>query len=315
MAYRLKAGESVPEGLKRVAREELESAAAGLEHTSAAKRDEAIHEARKSLKKTRAILRMVRDELDDVYARENRRLRDTGQRLSGFRDAGVIIETFDGLRQKYAGDLKGNSLGGIRLRLLASKRENERRTPIVATLKEIAATIRTAGNQIGKWPLHVDGFEAIAPGLENTFRAGRDAMDRARRKDRPEDYHEWRKRTKDHWYHIRLLESLWTEMMEAYETSLKDLETWLGEDHNLVILHDRLQAQPDGYGSKQNVDLCLGLIARYQKELRKNSLSLGERIYEEKPSLFTRRMEHLWDAWQDQPKTLQEAQRAAHAGM
>ncbi len=72
---------------------------------------------------------------------------------------------------------------------------------------------------------------------------------------RPENYHDWRKRVKDHWYHVRLLESLWTEVLEAREASLKNLETWLGDDHNLVVLCDKLTNEPEKYGEADGVQL------------------------------------------------------------
>jgi len=122
-----------------------------------------------------------------------------------------------------------------------------------------------------------------------------------RKNPRPENYHEWRKRVKDHWYHVRLLESLWSDVMRAHEKSLKDLESWLGEDHNLVVLREKIVAEPNLYGAQEETDLVLDLIDKYQKELRDNSLLLGERIYEERPRQFMRRMKHLWRAWQAQP--------------
>jgi CHAD domain-containing protein len=65
--------------------------------------------------------------------------------------------------------------------------------------------------------------------LEETFRGGERALKRAKKRPRPESYHDWRKHVKDHRYHIRLLEGLWTDVMQAYEKSLKDLETELGD--------------------------------------------------------------------------------------
>jgi CHAD domain-containing protein len=134
---------------------------------------------------------------------------------------------------------------------------------------------------------------------------------RARNDPRPENYHELRKRVKDHWYHIRLLEDLWTDMMSAYEKSLKDLETWLGNDHNLVVLRGRIVAEPAFYGTEKDIDLILDLIDRYQNELRDKSLSLAERIYEKKPRELTRQMKHLWETWRHDPKRLEEPSTAA----
>ena len=75
MAYKFKAGESVPESIRRIVTEELESAADELDGAAGAKREEAIHEARKSVKKSRAILRLLRPELGATAKSENKALR------------------------------------------------------------------------------------------------------------------------------------------------------------------------------------------------------------------------------------------------
>ena len=63
MAYQLRSDESVPEGMGRIVREEFKSAAGQLKSRNGAKRDEAIHQARKSIKKIRGVLRLVQPEL------------------------------------------------------------------------------------------------------------------------------------------------------------------------------------------------------------------------------------------------------------
>lgn len=312
MAYRLRSDESVPAAIKRIASEELESAAAQLTGKGATDRDEAIHEARKSIKKVRALLRLMRPELGDTYAKENAQLRDIGRKLSEFRDAGAIIETFDSLREKYCGELKGNTLESIHRGLLERKKQAERDAGVGRVLRKLAAALRAAGRRLRVWQLLTDGFPAIAPGLERTFRRGQKAFAQVLAHPSPENYHEWRKRVKDHWYHVRLLEDLWTEVMQAYEKSLKELETWLGDDHNLVVLREKVVTEPAFYGRGKETDLFLSLVDKYEKELRDNALSLGERIYAEKPRQFTQRLGHLWNVWQVQPESLDELERQEH---
>jgi CHAD domain-containing protein len=275
-----------------------------LSRATAAGRDEAIHEARKSVKKTRALLRLMRPEMDDVYRRENARLRNIARRLSAYRDRAAIIETFDALKLKYQDELKGATLASIRRALVRGKREQQRGATLRAALRRIAAGLRAAAGRTARWPLKSDGFEALEPGLTATYRGARGAMAGARAHSRPEYCHEWRKRVKDHWYDIRLLEVLWTEVMEGYETSLKELETWLGDHHNLEVLRGTLEAHPAAYGRREDTDLCLDLIAKYQKELLRNALSLGERVYEERPGQFRTRMRSIWQSWQSEPKSL-----------
>jgi CHAD domain-containing protein len=306
LAYHLKSGESVPDGLRRLVREELRSAAAELSSSNTGDRDESIHEARKSVKKIRAVLRLVRPSLGDIYAAENARFRDTGRKLSEFRDAGAIIETFDQLRDKYRPELGTVTLRAIRTRLVKEKLERDQSADIEQVLARCASSLRGAIRRVRSWPFPHEGFAAIGPGFEATFRRGRQAMERARKHGSDEDFHEWRKAVKYHWYHIRLLEKSWTDVLTAYEKSLKDLETWLGDDHNLVVFRSRIEANPAAYGAPQTTTIAMGLIAKYQKELRANALSLGERIYLEKPVHFRHHMNGVWDAWKSQPKSMKK---------
>ena len=62
MEYRLKQGENVLEGVRRMAAEQLDKALAHL-GCQDGKRDEHIHEARKATKRLRALVRLVRGEL------------------------------------------------------------------------------------------------------------------------------------------------------------------------------------------------------------------------------------------------------------
>ena len=181
MAYRFKSGEPVPEGIKRIVREEIEAAARHLSGQGSADRDEAIHEARKSIKKIRGVLRLMRPELGDIYRTENALFRDIGLQLSQFRDAGASIETFDALRKRYCGEMDGRTLASIRRRLMARKKQAEQEANIAAVLASMAAALRQSEPAVSAWPLAKDGFPAIAPGLEATFREGQKAMSRARK--------------------------------------------------------------------------------------------------------------------------------------
>jgi CHAD domain-containing protein len=308
MAYRLERGESVITGVKRVVRDEI--ASAGTQLSGRKNRDAAIHEARKSIKKVRALVRLVGEELGHAGLRENRRLRDIARRLSEFRDDFAMIATFDDLKKKFSRQTAGK-LRSVRAGLVKKRNEADRKSDVRVVLDNAAAALGKVGKRAAAWPLTTDGYPAIGPGLEKTYRAGRSMLTRVRGNPSAKNCHTLRKRVKDHWYHVRLLESLWTDVMNAYEKSLKDLETWLGSDHNLAVLRDRIAADPAFYGSPHDIDLLFDLIDRYQKELRDQSISLAARIYEEKPREFRRRIRHLWDTWQHEPKALEQSPTAA----
>jgi len=79
MAFRLDKGAPTTDGLRRVVRKEFRKS---LKALSAQPDREAIHQARKSVKKIRSVLRLVREDLGRAYAKENRRLRTAAHCLS-----------------------------------------------------------------------------------------------------------------------------------------------------------------------------------------------------------------------------------------
>lgn len=307
MSYRLKAAETVPEGIKRIASEEIASAISQLTKSGGKQRDEAIHEARKSLKKIRAALRLVQPELGRVYRAENTRLRDLAHRLSEARDATAILEVFEAILQKYRGNLQPEAFGSIRRALVESKREAERRQKIEQLLRSTLTLFRAEAKRVEKLPLKNDGFSAISAGFEKRYRRGRKAMARAQKDPTSENFHEWRKRVKDHWYHVRLIENLWTGVLQAREAALKDLETWLGDDHNLTVLCGKLRNGVAG-SAENDLGLFLVVIDQHQKELREKAIALGRRVYNQKPAELRRDLARLWDAWKRQPEGVEKAQ-------
>jgi len=306
MAYRLKPGESVREGLRRIAREELTSAAGGLRQATARTRDEAIHEARKSVKKVRAILRLMRGELGSAYRTENRRLRDVARRLSIYRDGTVMIETLDQLGGHHQDERSARALSAMRRGLLENKRRQQRGPRMTNTMRRAGEALEAAAARVDRWRLVMDGPVALAPGMETAYRRGRARMAAARRHARPELCHEWRKRVKDHWYHLRLLENRWDAATRARERSLKELETWLGEHHNLEVLSERL-AEAASERRRNEAKLCRGMIRKVQRELRRKALALGQQLYGEPVELYRK---HLADLWRP-PRT---GSAGSHAG-
>jgi hypothetical protein len=102
---------------------------------------------------------------------------------------------------------------------------------------------------------------------------------------------------KDHWYHVKLLETLRAESLESREKDLREMQEWLGDDHNLTVLSEKLAAEPDQFGDAPAIAAVTALIDRAQKELRAKSLDAGTRLYVEKPAALTGRFAQLWDAW------------------
>src|SRR5919198_1946679 len=206
--YRLRRKESPIAGIRRVAESRADDALEQLREGIERNPDAAVHEARKDLKKLRSVLRLVRQDVgEDLYRRENVRYREAGSALSGARDAQVKLETLAALRERFnerfAEDelaLLGHALEAERERLAAPGGD-------ALALDRAMGAIDAGRDAIADWPLHTDDWSLIGPGLKRTYRRGRNRFADVRSEAGDEAIHEWRKRVKDLWYHVRLVRS------------------------------------------------------------------------------------------------------------
>ncbi|HOF38438.1 MAG TPA: CHAD domain-containing protein [Candidatus Hydrogenedentes bacterium] len=294
MAYALEASEAAAGGLKRVALEQLDQALASARNPGT-QRDEAVHDVRKCMKKLRAILRMAREELGEgVFKRENACFRDAAQRLSGLREAAVRMATAEKLQTHFGGQDSGLFIPLIsNLQALAEQARREHLDESDA-LCEVAAMLDGARARVDGWPLSGRGFSAVANGVRRIYQQGRKGLRLARKKATDEQFHEWRKAVKYLWYHGRLLQSIWPAMMSVLVEELDVLGDTLGQDHDLADLRVALIQTPALAGAPPAFETVLHLGAQRQDELRRAALSLGARLYAEKPRAFVDRLGVYW---------------------
>jgi CHAD domain-containing protein len=283
-AYRLREGEPLSDEIRRAARGRIEHAIDELRGGTDSTPEEAVHEARKDMKKLRALLRLARGELGkDVFARENACLRDAARELAGTRDSDVMLETLEALELPAGlGSELREAIQAARTAAGADEREAAARTA-VAMLKE-------ARRRVADWPLERDSFDAVADGLDRGYRRGRRAFRTALDEPSAEALHEWRKRVKDLWYHHTLLRELWPPVMSAVGDEAHELSDRLGDDHDLVVLAAWVHGHLDADGEFSEA------VIRRREELQAEAFALGARVYAEKPSAYLRRMKGLWAA-------------------
>jgi CHAD domain-containing protein len=269
MSYSINACEPVAQALKRVAREEARYAIAQL--TAGEDRHEAIHEARKCIKKLRALLRLLEPQLGNVAGNANRRLRDLGRTLSVLRDSAAMVETFDQLAEQYPGEMGLNRFGGVRERLVAAAGNAMSGADEQALAATAVAEFRKLARHVNLWRLSGEGFAVVADGFNASYEEGRKALRRAEKRPSTENVHELRKRAKDHWYHVRLMGPLWPAASEAYEKAMKDFQETLGDANNASVFLRNLAKDDDG--------LLREIVIRWRDKLRSQGLSAGSKIY------------------------------------
>lgn len=296
MAYRIEADETPEAGVKRIALEQLEKARGHLR--SQDDLDEAIHDARKRFKKIRAVVRLVRDEVgSDIYQASNATFRDAGRRLAPARDSQVLIETLDDLCEHYTGVLAPDAFAVIR------RQFHNRHAAILSSISDekvvdqVLAALGPAEETIMGWPIAATDFTAFDAGLHRVYKRGRKAMKAARVAPTAEKLHEWRKRVKYLWYHMRILRPAWPHVLGETADALHDLANLLGDDHDLAVLHDALCEDETLRADDASYHALLGLAEERRQELQAQAWPLGQRLYAESPADFTERIAAYWAAW------------------
>jgi CHAD domain-containing protein len=286
--YRLEEGEAVPTGVARIARGRIDHALDELRGKSQSSPEEAVHEARKDMKKLRALLRLVRGELGGkAFRRENAVFRDAGRELAGVRDADVMLATLHALEERHPGEL--SAAGALRQALEAHKIRTAAGSRVQASQAAIEM-LEEARRRVSTWPLERDGFEAVEGGLERVYREGRRAWRAAEDEPSMEALHEWRKRVKDLWYHSSILRETWKPVMTALADEAHELSDRLGDDHDLAVL--LAWAEEHGAGGTE----LEAVVASRRQELQDEAFAYGARLYADKPKVFAGRIGRWWRA-------------------
>ena len=295
MALVLDPGRPIPKAVRKAAEEQLRQSVEGLTGQADLGPDEAAHDARKRTKKVRALLRLARPELGDrVYRRQNRALRDAARLLSPVRDAWVLVEALDDLVTPPDEDLSPEAVAGFRAVLTAGHRKLQTGQEEDGALLRAAEAFEKVLAGVSRWPMKDHGWASLDEGVEDVFRRGRQAMDRARRKGRADDFHEWRKQVKYLRHQFGLLREVWPDVLEAMEGTADELGERLGADHDLAVLRERVATEPSLAPNVRKA--LLRRVDMRRKEHQRQALILGQRLYAEKPAALRQRLGRLWNA-------------------
>jgi CHAD domain-containing protein len=286
---------SVAAGVRRIAGEQVAKAIGELDDDAIGLHD-TVHQVRKRCKKVRGLVRLVRPAMPD-YKVANAAFRDAARGLSFLRDSEALIGVYDTLVDRYDDQLDRPAFASVRRRLTLRRNAAAEAEATEKALADFRAAMVAAQDAIAAWTLTEDGFDAVAGGLGKTYKRGRKAMARGEAERTPEALHDWRKRTKYHWYHARLLSPVWLKPMKAHRKAADRLSDLLGDHHDLAVFRQTVQADPDAFGSAADLDVLLGVAGRRQRALEGEAFALGARLYAEPAPALAARWAGYWEAW------------------
>ncbi len=307
MDYFYKQQETIAQGTKRIAVEQINGALAEIDDPELPQ-DETVHQVRKRCKKIRALLKLVRHctpDFDRTYQFENGWFKDAAKLLATIRDTDVVIETFDELVAD-ADERTTEQITPLRSFLVPQSVpsvETERNSKNEQKIRDFRKKMELAKKRVSHWNIP-DGsdFALIGSGFKKTYKRGRKALAAAEERSDPETWHEWRKRVKNHWYHLRLLEQTWQPPLKKIEKETYHLSDVLGDDHDLAVLKETLfrAAERTQAPSPVNPDTLPALerlVDEHRAALQREAIPLGRKLYTERPKEIVDRFRTYREVW------------------
>ena len=250
--------------------------------------DDAVHTARKAIKRARAALRLLRDPLgEETFKRENTVLRDAGRCLAPVRDARSLVDACQAFRKRHSNLLQGEAYDALTTQLQArldNQRHELQRTG--AILQKCMALTTTCNEHLSQ--RHIDSAHTVERGLERIFHKGRKTRAGAKKDGSPRALHEWRKQVKYLSNALKVLDDPSPALRKIAKRSDK-LADRLGEDHDLAELVSCL-ADPQLAISVDEQRHLLSLIERRRARLQKKAHAIGSKIYRRKPRYFVSKL-------------------------
>jgi CHAD domain-containing protein len=277
---------AVGEALRGVARDILAEARAAIEDP--AKSDaERVHDFRRTMKRWRALLRL----LEPFVGQEARRLRDEARdlarMLSGARDVQSALDALADL-EKHGLALSARAIAGLRGRIEALKQE----TTFDADMRlRLGGALDQAAAAIERWPLHTLIFDDVANQLTRFFRGARRLIPAHWQAADADELHELRKRVVIHRYQIDIIEPLWPRFVKMWSGEAQRLRDRLGKHQDLLMLASL--TQPHQPFARWRSRLATAIAERRAAHVA-GAARLAARMFVEKPNALRRRLAAMW---------------------
>jgi CHAD domain-containing protein len=288
MGFRLKLREPLPDGLKRVFHEQIQAALELCRHP-AKQRGVTVHEVRKHLKKLRAAMRLAIGEVGkNRHTQEDRCVRKIGRLVSDLRDAQVRLQTLIQLRDDTA---KGSDESPFaRTEELLSLERESFSAAFAGWQMQAIPQLERVEERLLKWPVEGLTWKQICGAVGKIYKRGQRGLAKTIKDMVPENFHAWRKRVKDLWYQLRILQPLNRVVLEEMAHDAEVLGELLGLEHDLDFLLARLEKESGDEALHDELARLQKLIRKRGKQLRTNALELGRRFYAEPSKAFAKRI-------------------------
>jgi len=222
------------------------------------------------------------------HTREDRCVRKIGRLVSDLRDAQVRLQTLIQLRDETAKGPKNIPFRGVE-ELLSLERESFS-AAFAGWQRQAIPQLERVEARLLKWSLEGLTWKQICGAVCKIYKRGQRGLAKTINDPEPENFHAWRKRVKDLWYQLRILQPLNRMVLTEMAHDAEVLGELLGCEHDLAFLWARLEKESGDAALRDELAQLEKLIRKRGKRLRTNALELGRRFYAEPTKAFAKRI-------------------------
>ncbi len=298
MTYLLRPEDGLIASARTVLTQQLLMAADALENPVKG-RDDAVHRARRKLKRARAIYRLIAAAAPDLRKQENIRLRDIGRSLAGLRDASALVEAIDYL-QAWTQDAQEQQALTMALQHLNTQRQQMMpHEPLWSDqMRLAAAACREAADILERTdipPRAAKSGRILQKAWQKLLLQAHQAILACQAGNDAESFHDLRKIAQTYAMYLTLLRDLWPSAFLLKRQGAKQLAEQLGHENDLAMLAATLDRQSERFESAETLSHLLDMIIRRQQVLRADALAAAEALFADGPELEPAIVMALWD--------------------
>lgn len=205
--------------------------------------DEAVHDIRVLMKKSRAVMKLLSSRLDEAtYRKEYLIFRDTGRALCNFRETSVHRKTLKGLKKSHR-ELFSRLAENEKIEMLLRKADihTEPSPEVTSSITEMTGVLNKAAYRIRFLSLDKLDPKLLVQELEKSYKiVCQDYID-CRNNPRPAHLHQLRKRVKDFLYQLYFFRPLNPSVIKSLEKRLDGISQNLGWYNDLTQLLEVLE--------------------------------------------------------------------------
>jgi CHAD domain-containing protein len=259
--------------------------------------DSAVHQARKRLKRVRALLKLVESSDHDRLKAIRTDLSKAARGLSDLRDAAALVECTEAL-EAYLETRQASELAAP-LHNAVKRRQDLMAIEDTSTLPAITGAMeacRQASDAIGaaRFSRHAGDAEVLAAGRRKNHDKARSLMARCHHGGDPDVFHDLRKCAQTTFFQAALLHEAWPFAFEAEAADAKKITDLLGHEHDISVLNILMQFEPHLFGAIIEKDRLAGLLNDRRSDLRHEAMVLADRLYHDSGRNEADRLGTLW---------------------